>query len=152
MIISRDKTFKSIARYFLVTMMIFGCRPESDDIVPYLPFEDVIINLSLPQYFQLQSIGSYAYTEGGVRGIILYRKSQDKFLAFERNCTFTPNEACSTVEVEVTGIQLSDPCCGSRFNFDGNPTNGPASRQLRIYRTILSGSYLTITDEVENGI
>jgi hypothetical protein len=147
----KDFFFCRIAILAMV-LVALGCKPERDAEVPFLPFEDIYVNLSLPEFYVLQSPGSYKYIDGGVRGIILYRKSAELFYAFERNCTFTPNEACSTVEVEVTGIQMSDPCCGSAFNFEGLPVNGPASRELRQYRTILSGSVLVITDEVINGI
>jgi hypothetical protein len=143
----------NVARLMIMSALAFtGCKPDADDQMPYLPFEDIVINLSLPEYFILQSSGTYKYINGGVKGIILYRKSADVFYAFERNCSFSPNDACSTVEVEITGLQISDPCCGSGFNFEGNPINGPARRPLRKYFTSLSGSTLTITDEVLNGI
>lgn len=143
----------SVALFFLVTLISFAsCKPEEDAEVPYVPFEDIVINISLPEYFILQSTGGYKYIDGGVKGLILYRKDAQTIYAFERNCTFAPNEACATVEVDLTGIQMSDPCCGSAFNFDGIPINGPASRELRRYATQLTGSSLVITDEIINGI
>ena len=129
-----------------------SCKPEEDAEVPYIPFEDVVVNLSLPEYFVLQSTGGYKYIGSGVKGIILYRKDAQTIYAFERNCTFEPNAACATVEVDPTGIQMSDPCCSSTFNLDGVPIYGPARRELRRYHAELTGSTLIVTDEIVNGI
>lgn len=129
-----------------------SCKPDEDAEVPYIPFEDVVINLSLPEYFVLQSTGGFKYIDSGVKGIILYRKDDQTIYAFERNCTFEPNEACATVEVDPTGIQMSDPCCGTTFNLDGVPVYGPARRELRQYYTEFTGSMLVVTDEIVNGI
>jgi nitrite reductase/ring-hydroxylating ferredoxin subunit len=122
-----------------------------DDPVPYIPFVDIVINLNLPEYFSLQTDGGYKQISGGVRGIIVYRINSSTYAAYERNCSFRPNEACATVNVHNSGLFMEDPCCGSSFNFnDGNPTGGPAWRPLVSYRTQLSGLMLTISSEVVN--
>ena len=133
-------------------LLLQTCAPEEDADIPYIRFDDIYVNLGLPEYFGLQSTGSYAYIDGGVKGIILYRKSATTFYAFERNCTFTPNEACATVEVDGTGLQIHDPCCGSVFTFEGAPAGGPASRELRRYSAVFDNGTVIITDEVLNGI
>lgn len=72
-------------------------------------------------------------------------------MAYERNCSFRPNEACATVDAHSSGLFMIDSCCNSNFSFtDGSPTGGPAWRPLNRYRTQLSGITLTITDEVIN--
>jgi len=130
-----------------------GCkRDDDDDAIPFLPFADVYINLSNPQYFPLQQVGNYVYLNSeGVKGIILYRASASEFRAFERNCSFTPNDACSTVEVDGTGLRLIDACCGSVFNFEGEPISGPAWRPLRQYRAEFGGAEVVISDEIIAG-
>ena len=130
-----------------------GCRrDEDDDAIPFLPFSDVYVNLSNPEYFALQQVGNYVYLNGeGVKGIILYRAGANEFRAFERNCSFTPNDACSTVEVDGTGLRLIDPCCGSVFDFDGEPISGPAWRPLRQYRAEMGGTEVVISDEIIAG-
>jgi hypothetical protein len=136
----------------MLLLAFSSCKPEDDDEVPYIPFDDIVINTSLPDYFVLQSVGGFKYIDGGVKGLILYRKDAQTIYAFERNCTFSPNEACATVEVDPTGIQMSDSCCGSVFSRDGVPLYGPARRELRRYHTELVGSTLFVTDEIVNGI
>jgi hypothetical protein len=105
--------------------------------------------LNLPEYFSLKVDGGYAIVNGGVRGIIIYRVTSNNYLAYERNCSFHPNDACATVDVEITGLNMIDPCCGSTFSFsNGAVISGVAWRPLRQYWTELDLFELTITDEV----
>ncbi|RZK42352.1 MAG: hypothetical protein EOO61_05480 [Hymenobacter sp.] len=84
---------------------------------------------------------------GGVKGLLIIRKDASTYLAFERNCPYRPYDACSLVGLDRSSrIFLQDSCCGSRFNFQGQLTNGPATRSLRQYSTSLVGSLLTITN------
>jgi nitrite reductase/ring-hydroxylating ferredoxin subunit len=124
-----------------------------DDPIPEGFFPDIIINLSFPEYAALNSDGNAINIDGGVRGIVLYRKSALIYIAYERNCSFHPNDACATIEVHSSKLFLIDTCCGSSFDLDeGSPTGGPAWRPLRKYRTFLDGTNLTITSESLNGM
>ena len=81
----------SVGIICLVLLVSFSsCKPEEDAEVPYIPFEDVVVNLSLPEYFVLQSTGGYKYIGGGVKGIILYRKDAQTIYAFERTVPSNP--------------------------------------------------------------
>ncbi|MEQ8424268.1 MAG: hypothetical protein RIA63_06125 [Cyclobacteriaceae bacterium] len=142
-----------LSKAFLFAFMLISCEPDLvDDPIPIVPFDDIVINLSFPDFINLNKDGGFkdiGNLGGGVRGIILYRNSASAYFAFEKNCSFTPNEACATVEAHSSGLFMIDPCCGSSFNFsDGMPTGGPAWRPLLRYRTQLDGTVLTITDEV----
>jgi hypothetical protein len=135
----------------LIFLSIFpGCSPDlSDDPIPYQPFNEIVINLSLPTYNGLKVDGGFATTGGGIRGIIIYRLNSTTYLAYERNCSYHPKDACATVDIDVTGLYLFDPCCGSTFNFSsGVVLGGIAWRPLRKYHTLLDFNELTITDEV----
>jgi hypothetical protein len=135
----------------LFLFSVQSCKPDlSDDPIPYVPFDDIVINLTLPTYIGLATDGGYAYVSGGVKGIIVYRKNSSTYLAFERNCTFQPNDACATVDVHVTiSYMHNDGCCDSHFSFEGGlPISGPAWRPLQQYRATLSSNTLTITDEI----
>lgn len=136
----------------LLVASLSGCSPDLNDApIPDAVFDDIVLNLSLPAYNSLRVDGGYAAIGGGVRGIIIYRQGSSTFFAYERNCSFQPNDACSTVDVDVTGLYMIDPCCSSTFNFsNGDPSSGPAWRPLRQYKTLFDGGNLTITDEVVN--
>jgi len=137
-------------KYWFLLLTILSCTPgRYDDPVPFIPFVDIVINLNLPEFIALRSDGGFVQVNGGVRGIIVYRVNSATYLAYERNCSFRPNEACATINVHTSGLFMEDPCCGSSFNFsDGNPSGGPAWRPLVRYRTQLSGLTLTISSEV----
>lgn len=136
----------------LALLLLVSCKSElTDDPIPYLPFTDILINLSFPEYTALRVDGGHKEINGGIRGIILYRVSTSLYLAYERNCSYHPNEACATVNIHSSGLYMIDPCCGSTFSFsDGSPMGGIAWRPLRRYRADLNGFNLTITDEVVN--
>jgi nitrite reductase/ring-hydroxylating ferredoxin subunit len=144
-----------ISRFFFVSLVFLSCEPNLvDDPIPFVVFDDVVINLSFPAYINLNKDGGFKEVNdqgAGVRGVILYRQSPTVYFAYEKNCSYTPNEACSTVEVHSSGLFMIDPCCTSSFNFsDGMPTGGPAWRPLRKYSTQVNGTVLTITDEIIN--
>jgi hypothetical protein len=131
-----------------------SCSPDlSDDEIPHVPFEEISMNLSLPAYSKLATVGGFMYlNNGGVKGLIVYRSGPSTYIAFERNCSYSPNEACATVEVHSSTLYMLDPCCGSTFSLTGEPTGGVAWRPLRQYVSYLNGSTLLITDEIANGI
>lgn len=133
-------------------MILLSCgRDLTDDPIPVVPFADFNVNLSLPEYQALAFDGGTKEINSiGVRGVILYRKSSTIFLAFERNCSYHPNDACATVGVHSSNLYMFDACCGSNFGFDGKPTGGVAWRPLRQYRTGLNSFTLTITSEILN--
>lgn len=137
---------------YLLTLQ--ACKPDLyDDPIPEGFFPDIRINLSLPEYTPLNSDGGSMNIDGGVRGIILYRKNSLTYIAYERNCSFHPNDACATVEIHSSKLFLTDTCCGSSFDLaEGTPTGGPAWRPLRKYRTFLNSPELTITSESLNGL
>src|SRR5687767_14253710 len=117
----------------LFLVLLISCEPEQvDDPIPFQPYPD--INIVLPNYPALSTNGGFILvSDGGVRGIILYRNNATTYLAFERNCSFRPNDACATVDVHTTTLFMQDACCGSSFNFEGTPTGGPAWRPLQQY-------------------
>lgn len=133
--------------------LCLSCQADlGDDPIPIVNFPDFAINLSAPEYQALTINGGYKEINSiGVRGVIVYRLDASTFHAYERNCTFRPNDACATVNVHSSLLYLVDPCCNSTFSFsNGQPTSGPATRPLRQYAADLSGLQLTITDEIIN--
>lgn len=151
-----EKAFTNIKRIkltaaFLIAAIIIvtGCDSDlSDDPIPYVPFTPLIVELTLPSNNNLQTLGWKAFDDIGVRGVIVYKLNATTYLAYERNCSYQPNDACATVDVHSSNLYMIDACCGSTFNLSGGvPTSGPAWRNLRQYITALNGSRLTIYDE-----
>ncbi len=141
------------AAILMVIATLTSCQPDrSDDPIPFVAFSPYLINLSAPEFQPLTINGGYKEINSiGVRGVIVYRRDAVTYLAFERNCTFRPNEACATVNVHSSLLYMVDPCCNSTFSFAGGmPTGGMATRALRQYATELVGVQLTISDEIIN--
>ena len=136
----------------LLLVLTVACSSDlSDDPIPVASFADIVIDINFPAYVILRNTGGFTYVNGGVRGIIVYRSTGNSFLAYERNCSFHPNEACATVNVHSSSLYMTDPCCSSDFSFqDGSPTGGQAWQPLRRYRTQFNGSTLTLSDEALN--
>lgn len=155
MIIRKRRFLQIITSVLLGAVLVCqmsSCDPDlTDDEIPVVPFADISINLNLPQYAQdLSTDGGSTEIDGGVRGIIIHRENSSTYLAFEKNCSYHPNEACATVEVHSSTLYMIDVCCESTFRFsDGEPTSGVAWRPLRRYVTLLTGSTLTVTSDIQ---
>jgi len=143
-------TLRFIFESVLLLTSIISCSDEfSQGEIPPATFSDIVINLDLPQYQDLQFDNGHITLGQGVRGIILYRVNASKYNAFEVNCSYQPFEACASVRVDQSNLFLRDDCCGSFFDpDDGFPTNGPATLPLRRYTVNLQGRILTITDDI----
>jgi len=142
-----------VAFFFWITVLLACGSDQVIDPIPVVAFADIQIDLNLPKYVSLKlDNGVYfddpEFENAGVRGIIVYRKNSSTYYAFERNCPFLPYDACATVEVDISSIFMKDVCCGSIFNFEGQPTGGPANAPMRRYFTSLNGTTLTITDDI----
>lgn len=140
---------------FIIAILFFSsCSQDlSDDEIPPSQFPDIIINLSLPSNIALASKGGYKMVnDGGVRGLIVYCENIGIYHVYERNCSYMPNQACATVNVDASSLFMIDPCCGSSFDFTtGQPIGGGSAwRPLRKYEAVANGTELRITDTVIN--
>lgn len=126
----------------LITLFFFtGCRKNSRNPVPSIPF-DITINLSLPTYSSLIGVSGWAYVNGGSRGIIVYRRGIDDFIAFDRHSPADPDGTCEfpLFPDNDNFLQLNDTCTGARFSlYDGSPISG-SEFGLRQYQTAWDGN------------
>jgi hypothetical protein len=145
----RGKISKAVLLILVLISGSLGYRCNEDPFLDEIPpvFVDETINLNNFEYSDLNQVGGFVYIQGGVRGIIIYRQSIDRYLAFERNCPYRPLDDCALVGVDKSTLFMIDSCCSSTFDFDGNPTGGPASIPLRQYTTFLDQNFLIITSE-----
>lgn len=128
--------------------MLFSCNKKNQQ-ANNNPVPSVPVNLKIypndPLYFKLQAIGGWQYIDGGINGIVLYRKSQEEFMAVERTSSYYPNNAAAKVQVMSDNFTLQDTISNSRWRiFDGTVTKGPATWALRLYGTSYDGNLLRI--------
>lgn len=120
-----------------------SCNKQKLHPVPSIAF-NINININLPSYSELQNIGGYAYVNNiGSKGVVVYRKSLDEFVAFDRQSTADGGIDCDPIEVdEENPLLVNDVCGTSQFSlFDGSIITGPAEFGLRGYMTIYDGGY-----------
>jgi hypothetical protein len=132
-------------RFFLFAALLFviSCNKNRNHPVPSSPF-DISINISLPSYADLQGVGSWTYVSGGAKGIIVYRKSYDQFVAFDRQSPADGGADCATplTPDSTNFLQLNDICSGARFSlYDGSPMSG-SDYGLRQYQVVWDGNFM----------
>ncbi len=129
---------------FVITLsLIFfvsSCGKNNQNPVPSIPF-DMTIDINLPSYYPLQGVGSWVYVLGGSRGIIVYRRSLDEFVAFDRHSPMDPNGTCflPLFPDQDNFLQLKDTCSSALFSlYDGGAISG-SQFGLRQYATQFNG-------------
>lgn len=127
-----------------ITLATTACKKEERGGVPYT-LVDIQFNVNNPAYVDIQVPGGWVYISGGSRGIIVYRRTMDEFVALDRHCTYQPENLCQ-VHVDDSQVMARDTvCCGSGFLImDGSVTQGPAAIALKSYNTTFNGSILRI--------
>jgi nitrite reductase/ring-hydroxylating ferredoxin subunit len=111
----------------------------------------VAVNITLyindPQNVSLTTIGGWLYVNGGNRGIVVHRISQNQFVAFDRTCPYRPDETASQVSVDSSNVILEDRSCGSKFLLsDGSAIQTPALVPLKAYTTAFDGNAIRIVN------
>ena len=129
--------------YLFIICMLISCENENYN------FPQVDVNLFLytnnPEFFDVEIPGGGMYLNGGVGGILLYRKNLDEFIAYDRASTFNPTSKCQVNVDEQDNIIINDPCSESQFLItDGSVIQGPANQPLKRYNTIYDGNNLSI--------
>lgn len=132
----------------LTIAFIFSCKKDNDNTVNG-GYVDAYIHLNDPSAIQLNAIGGWIYysgASGGLKGLIIFRKTLDDFAAYDRACTYHPNASCALVEVESNGAFAVDSCCNSKYNLYnmGVVEHGPATQALIQYRTSFDGSVVHV--------
>jgi hypothetical protein len=134
--------------FFLVPLLLLSitCKKEHQ----YVPnvYVSLTIYVNDQSNIALQVVDGWKYFEGGNRGVVVYRKSQNEFVAYERTCPYLPEESNSIVAVDTTNnVILKDESCTSQFLLsDGSPISGPAVIPLKQFRCIYDGTVLRVTN------
>jgi nitrite reductase/ring-hydroxylating ferredoxin subunit len=132
-------------RFILLIIIIAsgGCKKEDQNQqlgIPYVNVDQYVL-LNLPTNLGLNSVGGWTYLTAGSRGIVVYHRTFDEYVAFDRHCTWQTEQTCGQVSIDTTtNVFLNCACCTSKFSLiDGSAINGPATRGLLQYRAQMSG-------------
>ncbi len=127
--------------FFGLVLLLSSCEKNKNHPVPSIPF-DIIIDINLPSYNALIGVGTWAYVNGGSRGIIVYRRSIDEFVAFDRHSPADPDALCPEPLFPDPDnfLSLIDSCSSARYSlYDGSPIQN-SEFGLRQYQTSYNGS------------
>lgn len=147
----KSRCFSSLWVVLLI-FTFYACKKSDSNNQSNInnPNNGVPVNIYLttgtPQFLPLNIITGYTYVAGGNKGILVYRKSQSEFLAYERNCPHDGNSVQNAI-VSVTNDQITliDSICGSKFLItDGSIVNGPSAFPMYQYNTYFDGTSLRI--------
>jgi len=127
----------------LLYLLCISCQKEEDYIQNVMV--DINLNLTLPEFSELQTIGNYIFITGGVKGIIVYHQSFDIYKTYDRNCSYQPSLSCSKIDSVNSTIAICN-CCDSNFLLgqNGQTISGPAILPLKQYPNTFLGDFLHI--------
>ena len=126
---------KKIITSSYIFCLSLACSKDSNSVSP-IPDTNVReqVNLNTAEALPLKARdGNFIYISGGYKGIIVYRKSVDSYLAFERKSPYLQADACGIISVNSSQLFLEDTCHHCTFNWDGRPTGGPCRDIMKSY-------------------
>ncbi|MDO3641617.1 hypothetical protein [Mucilaginibacter sp. L3T2-6] len=128
---------KKLLVLLIVPLLFLSCG-KSGDVVPSVPV-NFQASLTDPRLAPLNASGGYVVITGyGVAGLILYRRPDRTYAAYDRCSSYQPEKHCA-VNVDESGFTATDPCSGSKFSLnDGGPVKAPATKSLRSYYITVS--------------
>lgn len=107
--------------------MVCCKKKANQNPVPNIAF-DITINLNLPSYSALTGVGGWVYVNNvGSKGIIVYRRATQEFVAFDRHSPKDPESKCAKPLTPETNnfLTLDDSCSGAKFSlYDGSAQSG----------------------------
>ena len=82
----------------------------------------------------------------GVAGLLIYRRADNAFVAFDRCSSVNPQSRCAVVP-DDPNLTATDPCSGAKFSlFDGSAVKAPAKRPLKEYRVLISNFDISVVN------
>ena len=129
----------------ILSLLIVSCNSKDDYIQDV--YVNIHIDLSLPEYSDLQISGSSIFIEGGVEGIIIHHGVGNDYEVYDRNCSYEPSLSCSYIDSVSAGIAYCG-CCTSAFllSNDASVLNSPALLPLKQYHWTLTESQMYISN------
>jgi len=133
--------------FLLFIISFISCEEnEVQDVLPDVKV-NVTISLNLPQYLELQTPSGWAYTNGGIKGIIVQNIGigNPPYKAFERAC---PNYDCNSPMTFDGSLRMTCPCDQSEYSIiDGSPQTKGNLHFAREYKVnVVNNSTLNITN------
>jgi hypothetical protein len=133
-----------LERKLIIILLLFIHCGDSNEYIQNV-YVDMEIDLSLPEFSNLNTVGNSMFLEGGNKGIIIYSFSNYEYKIYDRNCSYEPSLSCSYIDSINSTIAFCG-CCSSAFLLDqnGSAANSPAILPLKQYNYSLNNTILNI--------
>lgn len=141
---------RKIFLYLLLSLPFLSC--SGDDEIRQNPYLQDIrfsarFDLNLPEYNQLNYNGNHFVTNRyGLKGIVIYRFTENQYMAFELTDPNHVPQSCSILT--VNGIEASCSCGdGNIYSIiTGQLVAGEGQYSLKPYRAVLRGNILEVSN------
>lgn len=127
--------------FLLLVLPFISCNDNSNEfntILPVVPVNKTVF-LNNPEFIDLQVVGGWAYTSGGISGIIIYHSGINTYLAYERSAPHLTPQTCSQMVVK-NSLTMECACDDSVFNIlNGAPMTDGVNYAAKQYRVLNTG-------------
>ena len=128
---------------FFLSLLLVSCGKDNTGV------PDVYVNYHVTvQEFNIKNQSGVLLVDGhGVAGLIIYKRADNSYVAFDRCSTVNPEKRCAVVPDDPNST-ATDPCSDAKFSlYDGNPVKAPAKKALRqYYVSISNNSLISVTN------
>ncbi|MEJ5994608.1 hypothetical protein WG904_09300 [Pedobacter sp. Du54] len=127
----------------MMLLLSTACAKENS----YLP--DIPVNFSSPitdpRLSRLSTAGGAVSITGyGIAGLIIYRRADNAYIAFDRCSTVNPEQKNAIIP-DDPNLTATDPVSGAKYSlYDGSPVKAPAKTSLKRYTVIVTSSTLQV--------
>jgi nitrite reductase/ring-hydroxylating ferredoxin subunit len=123
---------------------LFAACGKEENFVPDYPV-NFSAPLTDPRLLKLNSPnGAVSFAGYGVAGIIIYRRADNSYAAYDRCSTVNPEQK-NAVVVDDPSLTATDPVSGAKYLLnDGSPVKAPAKTSLKRYAVTIAGNTLYV--------
>jgi nitrite reductase/ring-hydroxylating ferredoxin subunit len=128
----------------LISLSLLSCTKDGLDRIPeaYVNYRITIQEFNIKNKNGLLLVNKMDNT--GVAGLLIYRRADNAYVAFDRCSSVNPQNRCAVVP-DDPNLTATDPCSGAKFSlFDGSPAKAPAKRPLKEYKVIISNFEISV--------
>ena len=128
----------------LISISLLSCTKDGLDRIPeaYVNYRITIQEFNIKNKNGLLLVNKMDNT--GVAGLLIYRRADNAYVAFDRCSSVNPQNRCAVVP-DDPNLTATDPCSGAKFSlFDGSPAKAPAKRPLKEYKVIISNFEISV--------
>lgn len=129
---------------FLIVFGLFSSCGKEQNFVPDYPV-NFSAPLTDPRLLNLNSPnGAVSFNGYGVAGIIIYRRIDNSYAAYDRCSTVNPEQK-NAVVIDDPSLTATDPASGAKYLLnDGSPVKAPAKTSLKRYAVTIAGNTLYV--------